>query len=384
MRRTFADALLIEAKKNPKIVLLTGDLGYGMWDQFRNELPEQFINTGAAEQALLDISCGLALEGMIPFVYTITPFYLRAFETLRTYINHENIVVHMVGSGRDKDYAHDGFSHDASDIREFLDPLKNIQQFYPETKESIPELVAKLIESKNPTFISLKRWKEPMALSALFYPNGTPEKPIKFDELFIPYIYNEIYFDGVYLDVVNMLQHTKTDPVIVDVGANIGVVTQYLRQYGKVYAVEPSKEHFEALAKNKEFNHWDNVELFNYAIADKEGEMEFHHNEDNLTCNSLVMGFKNEHADRVKTKGMMDFFKEAGITHVDFMKFDVEGGEELILPSDQFAEAMQMVDCIEVAFHLPDFTKHLNRMREVGFKTARRYQCAEILFNFSK
>lgn len=223
-----------------------------------------------------------------------------------------------------------------------------------------------------------------MALSALFYPNGTPEKPIKFDELFIPYIYNEIYFDGVYLDIVNNIQHNVKDPVIVDVGANIGVVTQYLRQFGKVYSVEPSTEHFEALKMNKEYNKWDNVELFNYAIAEQEGELTFHHNEDNLTCNSLVMGFKNEHADKVKTKGMMDFFKEAGITHVDFMKFDVEGAEDIILPSAQFAEAAKMIDCIEIAFHLQDYTKHFKTMRDLGFKNARRYNCSEILLCFTK
>lgn len=222
-------------------------------------------------------------------------------------------------------------------------------------------------------------------LKALFYPSADRNgREIPFDSLFIPYIYNEIYFDGVYLDVVNSLQHTVKDPVIVDVGANIGVVTQYLRQFGKVYSVEPSVEHFEALKKNKEFNNWDNVELFNYAIADKDGEMDFHHNEDNLTCNSLVMGFRNEHADKVKTRGMMDFFKEADIKHVDFMKFDVEGAEEIIIPSEQFAEAMQLTDAIEIAFHLPDFTKHLDIMRKIGFKSARRYQCSEILFLFTK
>ena len=226
-----------------------------------------------------------------------------------------------------------------------------------------------------------------MPLSALFYPKGTKKKPIKFEELYIPYIYNEIYFDGVYMDVVTALEHSgkkKEDITIVDVGANIGVVTQHLREFGNVYSVEPSHEHFEALEENKRFNKWDNVKLFNYAIADKDGEMTFHHNEDNLTCNSLTMQFAKEHETKVKTRGMMDFIKEAGIKHIDFMKFDVEGGEELILPSEQFAEAMKITDCIEVAFHLPDFTKHLKRMEEVGFKTARRYQCAEILFNFTK
>ena len=225
-----------------------------------------------------------------------------------------------------------------------------------------------------------------MSLGALYYPKGTEEKPIKFDSLFIPYIYQEIYFDGVYLDVVNQLQHSgkkKEDITIVDVGANIGVVTQYLRQFGKVHSVEPSKEHFEALKKNKEFNKWDDVEVYNYAIADKDGEMELHHNEDNLTCNSLVMGFANEFSDKVKTKSFKSFFKEAGITHVDFMKFDVEGGEELILPSDDFKEAAKIIDNIEIEFHLPDFTKHVNMLIKMGY-TARRYNCAAVVINFSK
>jgi len=224
-----------------------------------------------------------------------------------------------------------------------------------------------------------------MPLNALFYPKGTAKKPISFDSLFIPYIYQEIYMDGIYLDIVNQLKHTKKkeDVTIVDIGANIGVVTQYLRQFGKVYSVEPSTEHFEALKKNKEFNNWDNVELFNYAIADRDGEMAMHHNEENLTCNSLVMNFTKEHADKVKTKTFKSFFKEAGIKHVDFMKFDVEGGEELILPSKDFEEASKIIDNIEIEFHLPDFAKHVNHLIKLGY-TARRYQCSAIVIDFQK
>lgn len=222
-----------------------------------------------------------------------------------------------------------------------------------------------------------------MPLGALFYPKGTEEKPIKFDQLYIPYIYNEIYFDGIYMDVTNMLKHTKKDAVIVDVGANIGVVTQHLREYGKVYAIEPSVEHFEALKQNKEFNHWDNVEIFNFAIADKDGEMQMHHNADNLTCNSLVMGFAHESADTVQTKTFSTFFKENNITHVDFMKFDVEGAEEIIFPTKDFEEATKIIDCIEVEFHLPDYTKHVNHLIKLGYQ-ARRYNCSAVVISFNK
>src|SRR3990167_4735775 len=105
-------------------------------------------------------------------------------------------------------------------------------------------------------------------LKALFYPGDVP-----FDSLFIPAIFHEIHYDAIYLDVVTVLDKEKKDPVIVDVGANIGITVQYFREHAKkVYAIEPSTEHFEALSKNKEFNHWDNVELFKYAIADRDGE----------------------------------------------------------------------------------------------------------------
>lgn len=156
-RGWFAGTLYNEMISNEKIIVLTGDLGYGQFDKIRADFPDRFINTGAAEQALLDIACGLALEGKIPFVYTITPFYLRAFETLRTYINHEKIPVRMVGGGRDKDYAHDGFSHDACDIQEFLNPLKNIVQHFPQEKEDVPTFIKQMIDLHQPSFISVKR-----------------------------------------------------------------------------------------------------------------------------------------------------------------------------------------------------------------------------------
>jgi len=157
MRALFAKTLLRYAKKDKQISLLTGDLGFGMWDEFRDTLPDQFINCGASEQAMLDIAVGLALVGKKPFVYTITPFFYRAFETLRTYINHENINVKLIGSGRDKSYIHDGFSHDATDFKGFLDLLPNIKQYWPEEKEEIPSIVKDILQSDKPSCIILKR-----------------------------------------------------------------------------------------------------------------------------------------------------------------------------------------------------------------------------------
>src|SRR3990167_9633014 len=123
-------------------------------------------------------------------------------------------------------------------------------------------------------------------LGALYYPKvDQAGNHIPFDSLYIPYIYKEIYFEGVYIDVLNQ----KKDMIIVDVGANIGVTVQHFRNYAKkLYAIEPSPEHFAALKKNKEFNNWNNVVLCNYALADRNGEMEFAQAPGNRTTNALI------------------------------------------------------------------------------------------------
>lgn len=157
MRRTFARELYKKMTIDPDIVLITADLGYGMWDQIQKDYPKQLINVGASEQAGLDIAVGMALSGKKVFVYTITPFFYRAFETLRTYIDHEVIPIKLVGSGRNKDYSHDGYSHDATDVKKILSTLPNIIQLYPESKEDIPMLLTEMINNNQPYFISLKR-----------------------------------------------------------------------------------------------------------------------------------------------------------------------------------------------------------------------------------
>lgn len=158
MRRTFAAEMHKQMTLNTDIVLLTGDLGFKMWDQIRIDYPNRFVNCGASEQAMLDMAVGLALSGKIPFVYSITPFLLyRAFETLRTYIDHERINVKLVGSGRDKNYEHDGVSHWAHDVKPILNCLPNIVQMWPESKDQIPMMINEMIANDSPTFVSLTR-----------------------------------------------------------------------------------------------------------------------------------------------------------------------------------------------------------------------------------
>ena len=150
---------LLEQMKDKRIYLLLGDLGYKVFDKHRELYPDRVINCGASEQAMMDIAVGLAYEGKIPVVYSITPFLLyRPLETIRTYINYEKLPVKMIGSGRNKDYHIDGISHFSEDDREIMATFRNIQCYHPERKENInKDFMRKILYNGQATYINLTR-----------------------------------------------------------------------------------------------------------------------------------------------------------------------------------------------------------------------------------
>ena len=109
MRRRFGKIINELAKKDDKIVLIVGDIGYGIFDDFRKNFPKKFFNLGICEQSMISFSSGLALEGLKPWVYTITPFLIeRPFEQIKLDIDQQNVNVKLVGYA---DYPELGPSH---------------------------------------------------------------------------------------------------------------------------------------------------------------------------------------------------------------------------------------------------------------------------------
>ncbi len=136
IRGYFANELHKQMESDPKIRVISCDLGYGMFDRIRQDFPEQFINVGSSEQAGMGVAVGLAMEGKKPFIYSISPFLIyRPFETIRNYIDHEKIPVRMIGSGLDDDYSHDGFSHHIYGVTDLVKShLPNVDLYIPEKK----------------------------------------------------------------------------------------------------------------------------------------------------------------------------------------------------------------------------------------------------------
>lgn len=158
MRNTCMALLLAEMDKNNNIIVVTADLGFGVLDKIKDGHPERFYNVGAAEQLMIGAAIGLAESGKIPICYSMSSFLLyRPFEFLRNYVSAERIPVKLIGSGRDKDYSHDGLSHWAHDDEQVLAALPNIKIYKPETLEELNQIWPEFINSAEPAYLNIKR-----------------------------------------------------------------------------------------------------------------------------------------------------------------------------------------------------------------------------------
>ena len=154
MRRRFGKIINELAKKDNKIVLLVGDIGYGIFDDFRKTHPKKFFNLGICEQSIIGLAAGMALEGLKPWVYTITPFLIeRPFEQIKLDIDQQKVNVNLVGFA---DYPSLGPSHAEINGKELMKLFKNIDSFFPKNSEETEEMILKSYKKNGPTFISLK------------------------------------------------------------------------------------------------------------------------------------------------------------------------------------------------------------------------------------
>lgn len=116
MRDTFVRTLIALAKENPNIELITGDLGFGVLKPFWEQLPDQFINAGIAEQNMTSAAAGMALEGKTVFTYSIGNFpTLRCLEQIRNDCAYHGANVKIVCVGGGFVYGSLGMSHHATE-----------------------------------------------------------------------------------------------------------------------------------------------------------------------------------------------------------------------------------------------------------------------------
>jgi transketolase len=116
VRAAFSDTLVQLALSDPNVLLLTGDHGYALFDNFRSVCPGQYINAGIAEQNMVGMASGLARLGFRPFVYGLAAFVpIRTLEQIKLDIAHDNLPVVLLGDGAGFVYSHLGTSHQSTE-----------------------------------------------------------------------------------------------------------------------------------------------------------------------------------------------------------------------------------------------------------------------------
>lgn len=158
MRDTFVGELLAAAHCDPRIILITGDLGFGVLTKFAQELPDQFLNVGVAEQNMTAIACGLAMEGRKVFTYSIANFTtLRCLEQIRNDVCYHDADVTVVSVGGGFSYGQLGMSHFATEDIAILRALPNMKVFVPTGKWETTELTRAIIAQGGPAYLRLDK-----------------------------------------------------------------------------------------------------------------------------------------------------------------------------------------------------------------------------------
>jgi transketolase len=162
MRDAFAKEMTDLATQRADLTLLSGDIGNRMFDRFKEVAPERFFNCGIAEANMMSVAAGMALSGLRPVIYTITPFTTtRCFEQIRVGVAYHQAPVVIVGTGSGLSYAELGPTHHSLEDLAILRTLPGVNVLAPADSA---ELVAQLREALNspyPTYMRIGKKGEP-------------------------------------------------------------------------------------------------------------------------------------------------------------------------------------------------------------------------------
>ncbi|MCO4090767.1 MAG: transketolase [Sphingorhabdus sp.] len=156
MRDAFSSALVRLASADRKVLLLTGDHGYALFDDFRRECPKQYINAGIAEQNMVGMAAGLARVGFRPFVYGLAAFVpIRTIEQIKLDIAHDDLPVVLLGDGAGFVYSHLGTSHQSTEDIACTRSIPNMTVLSPADRFEMESCMNYAYSAKQPVYLRM-------------------------------------------------------------------------------------------------------------------------------------------------------------------------------------------------------------------------------------
>ena len=162
MRNVFADELTVLAKEDERIVLLSGDIGNKLFDKFKAVDSQRFYNCGVAEANMMGVAAGMAMSGLRPVLYTITPFITtRCFEQIRVDVCYHHAPVIIVGTGSGLSYAELGPTHHSLEDMAILRTLPGMRVIAPCDSAELRVLLRLAFQENAPVYIRIGKKGEP-------------------------------------------------------------------------------------------------------------------------------------------------------------------------------------------------------------------------------
>jgi len=162
MRNAFADEVAQLAAIDPRVVLLSGDIGNRLFDPFKSRFPNRFYNCGVAEANMASMAAGMAMCGLRPITYTITPFNTtRCLEQIRDDICYHNVPVLIVGTGAGLSYASLGCTHHSCEDIAFLKNIPNMTVLCPADAMELRSLLRLSFQWPGPIYMRIGKTGEP-------------------------------------------------------------------------------------------------------------------------------------------------------------------------------------------------------------------------------
>ena len=151
MRKTCLNSIYKIAKRNKKILFIGSDLGPGVLNDFKNEIPDRFLMEGVSEQFIIGMAAGLAMEGFKPYVNTISTFLTRrCYEQIAVDLCMHNLPVKLIGNGGGLVYAPLGPTHQAIEDISIMRVLPNMSIIAPSDAIEMKALMEQTVNLKGP------------------------------------------------------------------------------------------------------------------------------------------------------------------------------------------------------------------------------------------
>ena len=156
MRKTSLNSIYQLAKNNEKVVYIGSDLGAGVLNNMKGEMPGRFFMEGVSEQHIIGMAAGIAMEGFIPYVNTIATFLTRrCFEQIAVDLCLHDLPVRLIANGGGVVYAPLGPTHMAVEDIAILRSLPNMTIIAPCDADEMQRMMPQTLDWPHPIYIRL-------------------------------------------------------------------------------------------------------------------------------------------------------------------------------------------------------------------------------------